>query len=107
MFLRTLPILCFHNTIMTEENYLYKVSVDMLVQRNRLAKTTDDLKKQIGEQRKNLDVLQEQLKTSGKNNPTIENLMKGLYSFLDGAESIAQNQQKQDGNLISDSKSGE
>ena len=79
----------------------------MLVQRDRLAKTNDDLKKQIGELRKNLDSQQEQLKTSGKNDPAIESLMKGLYSLLDGAESIAQNQQKQDSSLIPDSKSDE
>ena len=93
--------------VLVRLSYLYKVSVDMLVQRDRLAKTNDDLKKQIGELRKTLDSQQEQLKTSGKNDPAIERFMKGLYSLLDGAESIAQNQQKQDSRLIPDSKSDE
>lgn len=91
--------------VLVRLSYLYQVSVDVLVQRDRLAKTADDLKEQIEEQRKTLESLHNQLKTAGKNDPGIESLMKGFYSLLDGAESIAQNQQKQDINLISDSNS--
>ena len=89
--------------ILVRLSYLYQVSVDVLVQRDRLAKTVNDLKKQIDEQRKTLDALHNQFKTAGKNDPGIENLMKGFYSLLDGAESIAQNQRKQDADSIPDS----
>lgn len=69
--------------ILVRLSFLYKISVDLLVQRNRTYKTTDDIVKQMAGVKGELAQLRKEYDESGKDIPGITEYFATLDRFAD------------------------
>lgn len=66
--------------------YLFKVPVDVLVQKDRLHKTADDAQKQIDELKQQLKEFEEQMAANGGDNPVAMEFLKAMGKLTEQME---------------------
>ena len=81
--------------ILVRLSYLYKISVDLLVQRNRTYKTTDDIGKQMANVKDELVQLGKEYAESGKEIPGITDFFATLNKLADAMTAYSQTEAAQ------------
>lgn len=81
--------------ILVRLSYLYKVSIDIIVQKQRLFRDAKDLKAQLEETRKELAEIEKQLVEQGADSPAMQEHKRVMETLIKQLEILIQNEETQ------------
>jgi transcriptional regulator with XRE-family HTH domain len=81
--------------ILERLSYLYKVSIDIIVQKQRLFRDAKDLKAQLEETRKELAEIEKQLVEQGADSPAMQEHKRVMETLIKQLEILIQNEETQ------------
>lgn len=81
--------------ILVRLSYLYKVSIDIIVQKQRLFRDAKDLKSQLEETRKELAEIEKQLVEQGADSPAMQEHKRVMETLIKQLEILIQNEETQ------------
>ena len=82
--------------ILVRLSYLFKVPVDVIIQRDRLHRTSDDAQKQIDEVKQQIGELESQLTSNEGNNPVAMEFLQAISRLTDQIELVNSNLKAQE-----------